>query len=740
MFARPSGTAPSPASRSPGRRVAAFVFVAAFLAQGILAIFSNAGTCDELGAHLPSGVLAWKSGTFSGGIANPPLGQLLVAALPTWTGSARHPLSESPFDLAAARAPSLALGILLLLVTASFARRVAGDIAGLATLAIAACCPNVIAHAGLATLDLPAAAFGALACLLAWDYARAPSRTRFATLALALGAAAETKFTALHLVPALAAGAAFFAGDRSVAARLRLALSIALAGALGVVCIDLLLSLAFPPVGGTRFAWQNLLTKWAHGREGHMSFLLGARSAHGFPHYFLVALVVKVPLATLLFAAVGAARLSRDTTAENRRGFVAFVLVPALWVFCAMSFVHRVHIGVRHILPVFPALLALAGLGAQAFLMAGGRRRAVALLFFAWLAFSAAIAMPRPLAYFNEIAGGTRGGERFLLDSNLDWGQDERTFRRAIQGQSINVNPSGPAKGIVAANANARYGVLSRSDRRLGWMRLLPAERRIGDAWILVNATETAIRAAGARGPREALDAARWLAGCGDPREAVRLLESSNLSSHPKLAASWHDAMAEALLAAGDPIAAERHLVPGIDVDLACEVAFAVEDARGTPWSARDARLRGAILPALIAREKASRAESLAVRVFAEDPGDRDARRGLLLARLAQREGDRRSGPDDDPTRALFAAHEVPNAAPDLYFTRTTPELRFEERLIRVHLLRDAGCERRALVEAGALLGDDPANTDALDLYGELVVRRKLGLSEYPMPNVSWEN
>ena len=31
---------------------------------------------------------------------------------------------------------------------------------------------------------------------------------------------------------------------------------------------------------------------------------------------------------------------------------------------------------------------------------------------------------PHYLAYFNELAGGPAGGYRYLVDSNLDWGQD----------------------------------------------------------------------------------------------------------------------------------------------------------------------------------------------------------------------------------------------------------------------------------------------------------------------------
>ncbi|MBZ0269329.1 hypothetical protein K8I85_14340, partial [bacterium] len=50
----------------------------------------------------------------------------------------------------------------------------------------------------------------------------------------------------------------------------------------------------------------------------------------------------------------------------------------------------------------------------------------------------------------------------------------------------------------------------------------------------------------------------------------------------------------------------------------------------------------------------------------------------------------------------------------------------------------DLGDEATALSLAGRHLALVPDDRDALALYGELVVRRKLGLSEYPWPSVDW--
>ena len=57
---------------------------------------------------------------------------------------------------------------------------------------------------------------------------------------------------------------------------------------------------------------------------------------------------------------------------------------------------------------------------------------ATCLLIFAffWNAFETFVTWPGYLSYFNEFAGGAAGGHRYLIDSNLDWGQGLLDLRR----------------------------------------------------------------------------------------------------------------------------------------------------------------------------------------------------------------------------------------------------------------------------------------------------------------------
>ena len=49
-----------------------------------------------------------------------------------------------------------------------------------------------------------------------------------------------------------------------------------------------------------------------------------------------------------------------------------------------------------------------------------------------------ALVHPHYLAYFNELAGGPRNGYKYLVDSNLDWGQELMQLKGWLQKRNIN--------------------------------------------------------------------------------------------------------------------------------------------------------------------------------------------------------------------------------------------------------------------------------------------------------------
>ena len=54
-----------------------------------------------------------------------------------------------------------------------------------------------------------------------------------------------------------------------------------------------------------------------------------------------------------------------------------------------------------------------------------------------WQAISVISAYPNLLSYFNEIIGGSRNGYLYVVDSNLDWGQDLKRLTKWVNENKI---------------------------------------------------------------------------------------------------------------------------------------------------------------------------------------------------------------------------------------------------------------------------------------------------------------
>lgn len=95
----------------------------------------------------------------------------------------------------------------------------------------------------------------------------------------------------------------------------------------------------------------------------------------------------------------------------------------------------KIDIGIRHILPVLPLLFIFISRLAETtnFFL----KPVVAGLVILHVAFGA-LAFPHFIAYFNQIAGGPKGGINHLIDSNLDWNQNMKRFGHWAEAQGIN--------------------------------------------------------------------------------------------------------------------------------------------------------------------------------------------------------------------------------------------------------------------------------------------------------------
>jgi hypothetical protein len=454
------------------------------------------GTVDEP-AHIAAGMQWLTTSRYDYDLQHPPLGRI-AAAIGPYARGARGAGTPAIYDegaailgagqhyvdtLASARYGELPFFLVLALVVWLWARRLCGDAGAAVAAVLLVANPNVLAHAGLATTDIAAAAMTTLALFAATWWIDRPNWARTAALGVAVGLAVASRLSAIAFVGGPLAACYALRTWATRSARLDASLSIAnsLARVI-VVPIGALLTVWI--VYG--FAWQPFAAGVErfvlHGGSGHPTFLLGMPSNRGWWYYFPVALLVKTPLPLLLAVILGAGGVA--TNLRERRDWAAAVPLVSAITMLAISLVVRVDLGVRLILPVYP-LLAIAGAQGVMYLLERHASMAATVAAAAILAGSIVVAVrsyPDHLSYFNALAGDHP--EHILVDSNLDWGQDLYRLRDTIVARGIQdtvrVAYFGTAALPAAGVPHARE--LGLHERATGW--IAASETYLAGEWV----------------------------------------------------------------------------------------------------------------------------------------------------------------------------------------------------------------------------------------------------------------
>jgi hypothetical protein len=170
-------------------------------------------------------------------------------------------------------------------------------------------------------------------------------------------------------------------------------------------------------------------------------FLAGNYRVDGWWYFFPFAFLIKTPVSVIALFLGGL-----FLCVARRRDFLRddlYALLP-IAAFLGTAMATRLNIGLRHILPLYPFVLLLAG-KAMAELWNTNRRALQWLvgLLCAFAAVETALVYPHYLAFFNRFVGGPRHGYEYLVDSNLDWGQDLKGLKRwMIENQVPRINLS----------------------------------------------------------------------------------------------------------------------------------------------------------------------------------------------------------------------------------------------------------------------------------------------------------
>ncbi len=490
----------------------------------VSSILDETQTWDE-GIHLASGYIYLRTGDYQISPEHPPLGRILNAlpllAYPLSFNTPRSvaSMSAAGYDfvfrnrlspaliLNTARAVTILLTMLFAAWIATWTRRHFGSIAALIALSLFVFDPNIIAHGRYVTTDLIAAFTIFLAVTLWIDDVLQPTDLRLTLAGLALGCALASKYSALFLIPlVILSGFAMrrffrvgilvliaaifvaiiyspeFAHTRGGTLEAELKGAGMAGGALKWTAHVLHLPHSSFLIGVDRLVEQN--------EVGEPGYLLGRISDHGWWYYFPISFLVKTPTATLV-AFLTAGVLWRK--ASGSRAVLASITAVALAFFliCSSS---GITIGHRHILPVYAFLFAATGA-----VLSARPRLAVGLIVL--VAIESMAVFPNYLSFFNQPSGGPSNGARYLVDSNLDWGQDLGRLGRYMDDHGLkrvclaffgNVDPlrygveylrlphnAAEANCVVAISATPLHGLYAEHDE-YAWLRTLKPSGRIG--------------------------------------------------------------------------------------------------------------------------------------------------------------------------------------------------------------------------------------------------------------------
>ncbi|MEJ1365101.1 MAG: phospholipid carrier-dependent glycosyltransferase [Candidatus Sedimenticola sp. (ex Thyasira tokunagai)] len=539
--------------------IVALALLGAFVLQALLSAEQKSPTMDEQN-HIARGYAYLRTGDLRLSREHPPLVNTISALplliirpqLPTdhpsWVSANWYAFADKllwhatdadgqPIEAQKivnwARVTIVLLGLFLGIGVYAWAAELHGSVAGLLALALYVFSPNILAHTSLATNDLGLACFIFLALYTFWRFMTGPTVIGMFVTGVALGLALAAKFSAVILLPIFALLVMIHAWRRPLgptrppwwhALEWEWALYLVAMVVIGLAVVWGIYGLERGPLsdGGVTLPmpsyWNGLRAIFERTEEGNPAFLMGQYSVKGWWYYFPVILLIKTPLPVLLLLLL---TLALSIRRRSRRTEMCLLLPVAVYFLALMG--SSLNIGYRHLLPILPLLFVYISKvasdnarfsmlkykwadGATQFMIRSGLT-VIVIGLVAWQALSALRIYPHYLAYFNEVAGGPENGYRYVVDSNLDWGQDlpalgdylnqegidqvylswfgvARPERYGIRyrplpgfplyqysAEAFAYNPYQPAPGLYAISATNLQGVFFKDNDTFAWFR-----------------------------------------------------------------------------------------------------------------------------------------------------------------------------------------------------------------------------------------------------------------------------
>lgn len=448
-------------------------------------------TWDEAN-HIFAGYRSWTHSDFGLNPEHPPLLKLF-ATVPLLSSELKSPELENRFFkedaflrgkeflyrndadkiLARTRTAATVLTLLAALVVFFATREMFGTGAAFVALVLLTFDPNLLAHGALITTDVGLACFMSLSVYMFYRFVKAPSALRLIAAGVAVGLVLAVKHTGLLVLPILfllvvgeIVRHAFGAKRENVGRRgLKLLGSLVIITLIGFLILWSFYRFRYearpdglqlnPPLAeyvqglkpyeawpvSTAARLRLLPESYLYGlvdvkltANYYTSYVLGKVYPHGVWFYFPVAFLVKSTVGVLALFLLTLFVIVTRRVKHGRE--ILFLVIPVIF-YLAVAMTVGMNIGVRHILVVYVFLYVLIG-GAVWALMQKSRKwvYAVGVLLLIH-AVSSVAAFPNYIAYANELWGGPSQTNKYLTDSNSDWGQQLKSVKQYLDQRGV---------------------------------------------------------------------------------------------------------------------------------------------------------------------------------------------------------------------------------------------------------------------------------------------------------------
>jgi len=373
--------------------------------------------------------------------------------------------------------------------------------------------PNIIAHSQLVTTDLYLTGSIIFAFFTLWKFANNRSLSNGLLCLFALGISQIAKYTAVVLFPLFLISLLVFdlsTQNWSLATREQIKILVfryfkyaAFAVIVSTLIINLgfLFNRTFTPFGDYQFrskTFQNIQadfpvlhalpvpvpypylegldymrnTEQSGALSGNVYFLGQISTLKGFPGYYIVASLLKVPISTQIILIL--AQWVYFTRKERKATFFKneiFLLISVLFFTIYFNFFFNTQIGIRYYLPVFPLLYVFSGSLFIGWTDFSRMRKVLSWGLIIYLAISVFSYYPYNLSYFNEFVWNRTQAYKYLADSNIDWEQGKNELWQYMSEHPDAIySPKKVRSGLIVVGINDLVGVTV-DPKQYAWLR-----------------------------------------------------------------------------------------------------------------------------------------------------------------------------------------------------------------------------------------------------------------------------